>query len=88
VRKADNHFHVPSVLKSESLNLLETPGPVQDCNGIALFFALSLFVILVFLISISKICIAEESKGANVPPNIFFIINLETSGNNMTITVP
>jgi hypothetical protein len=29
---------VPIVLKSESLNLLETSGPVQACNGIALPF--------------------------------------------------
>jgi hypothetical protein len=27
---------VPIVLKSGSLNLLEPPGPVQVCNGIAL----------------------------------------------------
>ena len=30
------HFHVPIVLKSESLNLLEFIGPVRACNGIAL----------------------------------------------------
>jgi hypothetical protein len=29
---------VPNVLKSGSLNLLETSGPVQVCNGIALPF--------------------------------------------------
>jgi hypothetical protein len=28
------HLHVPIVLKSERLNLLETSGPVQACNGI------------------------------------------------------
>ena len=28
-------LHVPIVLKSGSLNLLEPPGPVQACNGIA-----------------------------------------------------
>jgi len=27
---------MPTVLKSESLNLPETPGPVQACNGTAL----------------------------------------------------
>ena len=32
------HLHVPIVLKSGSLNLLETSGPVQACNGIALPF--------------------------------------------------
>ena len=31
-------FHVPIVLKSGSLNLLEPSGPVQACNGIALPF--------------------------------------------------
>jgi len=30
------HLHVPIVLKSGSLILLEPPGPVQACNGIAL----------------------------------------------------
>jgi hypothetical protein len=30
------HFHVPIVLKSGSLNLLEPSGLVQACNGIAL----------------------------------------------------
>ena len=29
---------MPNVLKSESLNLLEPPGPIQACNGIALSF--------------------------------------------------
>jgi hypothetical protein len=30
------HLHVPNVLKSGSLKLLEPSGPVQACNGIAL----------------------------------------------------
>ena len=30
------HLHVPIVLKSGSLNLLQPSGPVQACNGIAL----------------------------------------------------
>ena len=30
------HLHVPTVLKSGSLNLLEPSGPVQACNGNAL----------------------------------------------------
>ena len=30
------HIHVPIVLKSGSINLLEPSGPVQACNGIAL----------------------------------------------------
>jgi len=30
------HLHVPIVLKSGSLNLLEHSGPAQACNGIAL----------------------------------------------------
>jgi len=40
VRRADKltTFHVPIVLKSGSLNLLEPSGPVQACNGIALSF--------------------------------------------------
>jgi hypothetical protein len=35
VLRADN-LHVPNVLKSGSLNLLEPSGPVQACNGISL----------------------------------------------------
>jgi len=31
------HLHVPIVLKSGSLNLLEPSGPVQACNGMAFF---------------------------------------------------
>ena len=31
------HLHVLTVLKSGSLNLLEPSGPVQVCNGIALY---------------------------------------------------
>jgi hypothetical protein len=30
------HVHVPIVLKSGSLNLLEPSGPVKACNGTAL----------------------------------------------------
>jgi len=43
------HFHVPTVLKSGSLKLLETSGPVQACNGIALPFIISLYVIYVYI---------------------------------------
>jgi hypothetical protein len=32
------HLHLPTVLKSASLNLLEPPGPVQACTRIALPF--------------------------------------------------
>jgi hypothetical protein len=32
-----NFFHVPIVLKSGILNLLEPSGPVKSCNGIAFF---------------------------------------------------
>jgi hypothetical protein len=34
------HLHVPTVLKSGSLNLLEPSGPVQACNGIGFTFYL------------------------------------------------
>jgi hypothetical protein len=36
VEVAGAQLHVPTVLKSGSLNLLEPSGPVQACNGIAL----------------------------------------------------
>ena len=35
------YLHVPSVLKSGSINLLEPSGPVQACNGIAVPFTIS-----------------------------------------------
>jgi hypothetical protein len=35
------HLHVPIVLKSGSLNLLEPSGPVQAFNGVALHDILS-----------------------------------------------
>jgi hypothetical protein len=38
------HLHVPIVLKSESLSLLEFSGPVQACNEIALPFLYTLYV--------------------------------------------
>ena len=38
------HLHMPIVLKSESLNLMEPSGPVQACNGIALPLSLNLVV--------------------------------------------
>ena len=37
------HLHVPIVLKSGRLNLLEPSGPVQACNGIALPFTFYLY---------------------------------------------
>ena len=36
------YLHVPIVLKSGNLNLLEPSGPVQACNGIALPFFFNL----------------------------------------------
>jgi len=38
------HLHVPIVMKSGNLKLLETSGPVRACSGIALTFA----VVVVF----------------------------------------
>jgi len=43
------HLHVPTVLKSRSLDLLEPPGPVQACNGIALPFTTSLTANLTYM---------------------------------------
>jgi hypothetical protein len=37
------HLHVPTVLKSGSINFLEPYGPVQACNGIALRFKYKLW---------------------------------------------
>jgi hypothetical protein len=41
------HLHVPIVLKSGSLNLLELPGHVQGCTGIGLPLPLRKFIVLV-----------------------------------------
>ena len=41
------HLHVPIVLKSGSLNLLEPLGPVHACNGIALPF--TYYILLYYL---------------------------------------
>ena len=38
------HPHVPTVMKSASLNLIEPPRPVQTCTGIALPFTYHLCV--------------------------------------------
>jgi hypothetical protein len=43
------HLHVPTILKSESLNLLEPSGPVQACNRIALPFIVEALVTLMRL---------------------------------------
>ena len=43
------HFHVPIVLKSGSLNLLELSGPVQACNEIALPFTFPIPFLVFFL---------------------------------------
>ena len=52
------HLHVPIVLKSGSLKLLEPSGPVQACNGIALplllIKGLTLELSIVFLLSTIK----------------------------------
>jgi hypothetical protein len=47
VLRADNfyHLHVPIVIKSGSLNLLEPSGPVKVCNGIALPLPLTHYVV-------------------------------------------
>jgi hypothetical protein len=37
------HLHVPIVLKSGSLYLLESSGPIQACNGIALPLPLPMY---------------------------------------------
>ena len=49
------HLHVPIVLKSGSLNLLEPLGPVQNCNGIALPLHYTLYY-------------NRESRENSVPP--------------------
>jgi len=45
------HLHVPTVLKSGRLNLLEPSGPVQACNGIALPLPISTWIAEKLLVS-------------------------------------
>ena len=53
-------LHVPTVLKSVSLNLLEPSGPLQACNGID--FSLSFFLsFLFFFFIISFMLLPLES---------------------------
>jgi hypothetical protein len=52
------HLHVPIVLKSGSLCLLEPSGPVQACKGIALLLPLLLIVSL--LKSSTGVPVAEQ----------------------------
>ena len=40
------HIHVPTVLKSGSLNLLEPSGPVQSCIWIALHILYKILVLV------------------------------------------
>jgi hypothetical protein len=44
------HLHVPNVLKSGSLNLLESLRPVQACNGIALALLYNVYLLLGHLV--------------------------------------
>jgi hypothetical protein len=70
------NLHVANVLKSGSLNLLETSGPPQACNGIAFsLFVFNLSAFLMFLCS----CICLHSylyfaffKTILIKPNRYF----------------
>ena len=48
------HLHVPTVLKSGSINLLETLGLIQACNGITLPLCMYLCTYIYIYIYISK----------------------------------
>jgi hypothetical protein len=54
-------FHVPIVLKSGSLNLLQPSGPVQACNGIVL--PLQLICIVVNLSKATCFCRSQWPRG-------------------------
>jgi hypothetical protein len=49
------HLHVPFVLKSGSLNLLEPSGPVQACNGTALPLPIRVFMLSVSTVTCSPV---------------------------------
>jgi hypothetical protein len=76
------HIHVPIVLKSGNVNLLDPSGPVQACNGIALPLYYNVFVIVyaqTFRISVFvyfKICKTYNFKTAHRTSERFlFLIN-------------
>jgi hypothetical protein len=53
-----NRLHVPIVLKSGSLNFLESSGPVQACNGITLPLMLDKYFTIpcrIFYVNLRKI---------------------------------
>ena len=56
------HLHVPIVLKSGSLNLLEPSGPVHVCTGIAVPYLLSQSFDLPLLFTILRILQAHLSS--------------------------
>ena len=71
------HPHVPTVLKSGSLNLLAPLGPVQACNGIALPLPLPLlcwqfqFTALFFGIAPDQILFLSFSPNSNFSECLF-----------------
>jgi hypothetical protein len=58
------HLHVSTVLKSESLNLLETSGTVQDHTGITLPLSLSLHVSSICMLS--DVVLHQRNMGSNM----------------------
>jgi hypothetical protein len=67
------HLHVPTVLESGSLNLLEPSGPVQACNGIALHFLEGI---------VASLWDGQLGDRASTPDRakIFFLLNKILSG--------
>jgi hypothetical protein len=57
------HLHVPFVLKSPSLNLLEPSGPVQTCNCIAFTLVRHFPVFIVTLLFVFQIPVLLFSFG-------------------------
>ena len=67
MRRADNlcHLHVPIVLKSGSLNLLEPSGPVQACNE----------TVYLYLLLQVLCCATNRNVAGSIPAGVseFFI---------------
>ena len=62
-----HHLHVPIVMESGSLNLLEHSGPVQACNGTALYLSLMSWPVRTKSTrnrNISEFRISEEGLGS------------------------
>jgi hypothetical protein len=74
---------VPIVLKSGSLNLLETSGPVKACNGIALTFysfadillAFATLLLELYTFTVLGVLYEQKKQSLSVRFSVYYIIS-------------